>query len=77
MLYIANITSMVRFISPIYIYYLLLMFPCLNRFTAQRIINDTVEAPFEIPGAITVCKKNLRGKPISESNIGFLLEFER
>ena len=68
---------MVRSISLIYIYDLLLGFPCLNLFPAQKTRNKTVEAPFFIPGVSTKRKSDLRVKPIVESEIGVLLEFER
>ena len=58
-------------------YYLLLVLPCLNLFPAQKIRNKTVEVPFAIPGAIIERQIKLRVQPIVESNIGFILEFDR
>ena len=57
------------------VYYL--FSPCLNLFSSQKIRNNRVEAPFEIPGASTERKKYLRVNMIAESKIGFLLEFDR
>ena len=45
--------------------------------SSTNIINNTVEAPFGIPGARTEPKNDLRVKPIVESEIGFLLEINR
>ena len=58
---------MVRFISPLLYLLLTIGFPCLNLFPAQKIINNTEEAPFGILGASTERQNNLRVKPIVES----------
>ena len=63
-------------LTGFYSCYLLFVFPCLNIFPAQKIINKTVEVPFVIPGASTEQKSDLRVKPIVEGKIGFLLEFD-
>ena len=42
-----------------------------------KIRNNTVEIPFFIPGASNERQSDLRGNPIVESEIGFLLEFDR
>ena len=42
-----------------------------------KIINKTVEVIFVIPGASNKRQSNLRVKPIYDSKIGFLLEFDR
>ena len=47
----------------------------MNLFPAHKIRNNTVEAPFGVPGAITEPNNELRVKLIVESEIGFLLEF--
>ena len=71
MLYVANITIMVSFIS-LFLYLLITIgFPCLNIFRAQKIRNNIVEAPFGIPGTSTGCQNDLRVKPIVETEIGF------
>ena len=41
---------------------LLLVFPCLNVFPAQKISNNTVEVLFLIPGASTKHQRHLRVK---------------
>ena len=64
---------MVRFISPLLYLLLTIGFPCLNLFPAQKIINNTEEAPFGIRDVSTEWKNNLRFKPILEGKIGFLL----
>ena len=43
----------------------------------QKIINNTVEAPFGKTSVSTEQKNDSRVKPIVESNIGFMLEFEK
>ena len=45
-------------------------------FSSTKITNKTVEVPFVIPGAIIEHQSDLRVKPIVDSEIGFLLEFE-
>ena len=76
MLYIANITIMVQFISPTFYLLLTIRFPLLNIFPAQKIRNNTVKAPYGILGASTEGQNNLRIDPIFESNIGFLFELD-
>ena len=61
------------FILITYYYY----FPYLNQFPAQKIINSTLDAPFGIPGASTDPENDFRVKPIIESEIDFLLDFDR
>ena len=58
-------------ITNLYTYYLLLGFPCLNLFPAQKIRNKIVEVSFVIPGASTEQHRDLRINPIVESGIGF------
>ena len=77
MLYIANITITVLFISPILYLLLTIEFTCLNIFIAQKIGNDTIEAPFGILVMSNERQNKLRVKPIVEREIGFLLDFYR
>ena len=58
-------------------YYLLLGFSCLNLFQAQKIRNKTVEIKSFILGASTKQQIYLGVKPIVESNIAYLLEFDQ
>ena len=67
---------MVLFISPFLYLLLTIGFPCSNIFPAQKIRNKTDESPFGIPGASNETEKNLRFKPVVESDIEFLLEIE-
>ena len=57
----------------IYYYY----FPCSNLFSAQKIRNNIVEAPFGKTGVSTEQKNDLRFEPIFEIKIGFMLEFDK
>ena len=68
---------MVLFVSPILYLLLNIGFPCSNIFPAQKIINNTVEASFVIPGTSIEPENDLRFKAIVEGEIGFLLEFDR
>ena len=52
------------------------MFESISR-TKKKNRNKTVESPFVIPGVSNKQQINLRVKPIVESEIGFLLEFDR
>ena len=45
--------------------------------TITKIRNNTIEAPLGIPGTSTKGKNNFRVKLLIESDIGFLLEFDR
>ena len=74
MLYIAIIYIVVLFISPFLYLLLIFGFPSSNLFTAQKIRNNTVEAPYVIPGVSSETENYLRVEPIVESEIGFLLE---
>ena len=49
----------------------------IEHISGKKIRNNTVEAPFVIPGVSTKWKSDLRFRPIVESEIGFLLEFDR
>ena len=60
-------------LTNFYTYNLLLDFPYLNLFSAQKITNRTVEVPFVIPGVSSERQSNLRVKLFVESKIGFLL----
>ena len=73
MLYVANITIMVGFISLIFSYYLLLAL----MFYSKKIRNNTVQSLFCIPGASAERQDDSRVKLILESKIGLLLEFNR
>ena len=77
MLYIANITIMVQFISPTLYFLPTIVFPCFNLFQKQKIRNNTVETTFSVPGASTEWQKMFRVNPIIENDIGFLLEFNQ
>ena len=69
-------TIMVLFISPFLYLWVTIGFPCLNIFPAQKIRNNTLEAPFGIPGVSTEPKNDLRVKPIVDIKIDFILEFK-
>ena len=55
---------MVLFVSPILYLLLNIGFPCSNIFPAQKIINNTVEASFVIPGTSIEPENDLRFKAI-------------
>ena len=63
-------------VNNFYTYYLLLGFQRLNIYPEKN-RDKTVEVPFVISGVTTKWKRSLRVEKIVESEIGFLLEFER
>ena len=70
-------TIMILFISHILYLLITIVFTCLNIFPAQKIRNNTLEVPFGILGVSTEPGNYLRTKPIVESEIGFMLGFNR
>ena len=52
-------------------------FPCFNIFTARKIRNNPLEASFNKLSASTEPENYLRIKSIVETEIDFLLEFDR
>ena len=58
----------------IYTHYLFL-FSIFESISSTKIRNKRIEVPFFIPGVSTERKRHFRFKPIVDSDIGFLLEF--
>ena len=58
-------------------HYLLFVSSMFEFILVQKIINNTVEELFTIPGMSTKHNTYLRFNPIVESDIGLLLEFDR
>ena len=65
---------MVRFFSLIFILITFYWVSLIKSNSRTKIINNTLEATFDIPGASTETKNNLRFKTIVDRYIAFLLE---